>query len=188
MAIPTSAFFSAGASLIPSPVTATTSPRAFSSFTTRIFTVGVLRAITLILGSIFCSRRSLTSSTSLASSATQPSASRSSSLAMAVAVTILSPVRIFTPTPALRQAATASYTSLRSGSAMATKPSKTISLSIRRWASFAEKSSISANSLWAKAITRMACSSACTSTRHSSARRSGFKAHISSTHSGLPFT
>ena len=52
MAIPTSAYFIAGASLTPSPVTATTLPLAFNSFTIRSFNAGVLRAITDILSSI----------------------------------------------------------------------------------------------------------------------------------------
>ena len=50
MAMPTSAFFRAGASLMPSPVTATTLPCAFNSLTTRIFNMGVLRAMTRTLG------------------------------------------------------------------------------------------------------------------------------------------
>ena len=50
MAMPTSACLSAGASLIPSPVTATTFPSDFKAFTTRIFTDGVLLAITRMDG------------------------------------------------------------------------------------------------------------------------------------------
>ena len=44
MATPTSAFFSAGASLTPSPVMATTAPRRCQASTTRSFCAGVTRA------------------------------------------------------------------------------------------------------------------------------------------------
>ena len=130
IAIPTSAFLRAGASFMPSPVTATTLPNSLSNLTTRIFTVGVLRAITQISGSFSLSCASVISSISLASRAILPAVISPSSSAMATAVMILSPVRIFTPTPALWQDLTASETSARSGSEIATKPSKTIPLSI----------------------------------------------------------
>ena len=44
IAIPTSAFVRAGASFIPSPVTPTTSPFAWSALTTLIFVSGLLLA------------------------------------------------------------------------------------------------------------------------------------------------
>ena len=44
MAMPTSAFFSAGASLTPSPVMATTSPRCCQAATTRSLSAGDTRA------------------------------------------------------------------------------------------------------------------------------------------------
>ena len=50
IATPTSAFFIAGASLIPSPVTATTLPSSFRAFTTLSLTDGVLLAITVMVG------------------------------------------------------------------------------------------------------------------------------------------
>jgi hypothetical protein len=56
MATPMSACLSAGASLTPSPVTATTSPRAWSAATTRSFCAGVARA--KITGPATTSRRS----------------------------------------------------------------------------------------------------------------------------------
>ena len=53
IANPTSECIIAGASFIPSPVTATTSPISFNALTTRNFIIGVLLAITEILGKIF---------------------------------------------------------------------------------------------------------------------------------------
>ena len=69
IAMPTSALLIAGASLMPSPVTATTLPRAFSVLTTRIFIDGVLRAMTRIAGSRSASSPSERDSSSRASTA-----------------------------------------------------------------------------------------------------------------------
>ena len=123
MAMPTSAFLMAGASLMPSPVTATTLPWAFRAFTTRILITGVLRAITRMRPISRDSSSSLISSIWRASTAICRSSRMPSSLAMAVAVTMLSPVSILSSMPALRQRSTAPGTSSRRGSTMATKPS-----------------------------------------------------------------
>ena len=101
IATPTSAFFIAGASFIPSPVTATTFPILFIVLTTRIFIVGVLLAITDILSILFLSSSSFIASISLASKIKLFSFNIFSSLAIALAVTILSPVSIFILIPAL---------------------------------------------------------------------------------------
>ena len=150
MAMPTSAFLRAGASLMPSPVTATTSPAALRSLTTRIFTTGVERAMTAMPGS---SRESSASSMcwiSRASTARLPESSMPSSRAIAVAVTRLSPVSILSSTPARRHSCTASKTSGRSGSEMQTKPSKAMLCSADSCVAWAASS----KRLCAKASTR----------------------------------
>ena len=129
MAMPTSAFLRAGASLMPSPVTATTLPSDLSCLTTRIFKSGVLLAMTRTVGRTFANSSSDRLSRYEASTALPPSPKSSSSSAIAVAVTMLSPVSILTSMPAVLQARTASYTSARRGSAMPTNPSKDMPLS-----------------------------------------------------------
>ena len=89
---------SAGASLTPSPVTATTSPRAWSSSTIASLSAGVMRAWTW-------SRRGR------------------ARRAIARAVAGWSPVSILTPMPAARARAIASAAVARSGSWSATRPS-----------------------------------------------------------------
>ena len=130
IAMPTSAFFIAGASLMPSPVTATTLPSVFSILTTLVLMEGVLRAITRIAGIRSANSASESFSSSLVSAAQCPSSRSPSSPAMAAAVVRLSPVRILTSMPAPRQRSTASNTSARRGSAMAANPSNAMSLSI----------------------------------------------------------
>ena len=100
IATPTSAFFIAGASFMPSPVTATTLPWALSAFTTRIFITGVERAMTLIR--FICSANSSSGrfSMSFASTAMWSPSSMPSCEAIALAVIMLSPVSIFMSMPA----------------------------------------------------------------------------------------
>ena len=133
IARPTSAFFKAGASLAPSPVTATTSPISCKSLTMRYLSNGLARARTRRPGS----RRLSSSSSSWLNfglvRTTESGVSTGSSgrlirpvlYAMARAVSTLSPVIIFTSMPAAWQRARASLTSSRNGSWIATKPTKT---------------------------------------------------------------
>ena len=123
MATPTSASLMAGASLMPSPVTATDSPCALSVRTTRSLTEGVERAMTRTLLSASAKAVSSSFSSSAAVTARWPPSSMPSERAMAVAVIRLSPVSIITEMPAVRQASMAGGTSSRTGSAMAAKPS-----------------------------------------------------------------
>ena len=123
MATPTSARRSAGASLTPSPVIATTSPRSCSDFTSRSLCSGEVRANT----SWVCAISS--SSSSEAFSSSDPVIDRSSSPSpspssrpMASAVPMWSPVIILTRIPALRQSSMDSMASGRGGSTMPTMP------------------------------------------------------------------
>ena len=70
MATPMSAFFSAGASFTPSPVTATTSPSSLSRLTTRNFCSGATRAK---MTSPF---RAVSSSASVSASSSTPEMTR----------------------------------------------------------------------------------------------------------------
>ena len=130
IAIPTSAFESAGASFIPSPVTATTSPLFCRAETILILLSGLLLAtIEILCISCFNSSSSKVSiyeaSTTLILFFNRPNSSP-----IALAVFILSPVSIFTETPALFAVFTDSITSFLSGSLIPTKPLNTKLFSI----------------------------------------------------------
>ena len=155
IATPTSAFFMAGASFMPSPVTATTLPWALSAFTTRILITGVERAMTRIFFIISENSSSERSSTSLASTAMWSSSKMPSWVAIALAVIMLSPVSIFISMPAWRQRSTAANTSERRGSEMTTKPSNIMPLSTS--ARSLSKSYPRSKVRWASAITLPAC-------------------------------
>ncbi|KAG0549504.1 hypothetical protein BDA96_01G261800 [Sorghum bicolor] len=123
---PTSASLSAGASLVPSPVTATTWPFCFRRCTSTSLSMGRDRAMTRMRSTISsCSSGDMARN----SCPSITMASRSlfemipHSMAMARAVRTLSPVTIFTATPALVQASMAVLTSGRQGSLRPTKPS-----------------------------------------------------------------
>ena len=125
---PTLAKFSAGASFVPSPVTATTSPHCCNRRTSRCLSSG--RARDMIFSS--CTRPS--SSSSLIAANSVPvmwlrSVSRASFhrpiwRAISRAVAGVSPVTILTSIPAFRQRPTASGTSSRTGSEIAATPAK----------------------------------------------------------------
>mmetsp|Transcript_23162 Transcript_23162/g.59346 ORF Transcript_23162/g.59346 Transcript_23162/m.59346 type:complete len:387 (+) Transcript_23162:1106-2266(+) len=118
IASPTSASFRAGASLVPSPVTATTSPCRRSNDTRRCLSAGWLRARTCSWGSIGRSCSSLMPR-KVGPSMTMPSSwSRLHSRAMCCAVYRLSPVTILTAMPAALQTFTVSGTPARTGSLM----------------------------------------------------------------------
>ena len=122
---PTCAWFNAGASFVPSPVTATTAPFCCNSCTRRCLSVG--RARDIIFKSITRSNAS-----SSVNSANAAPVMRFFSVfsgfhrpiwrAISVAVPGVSPVTIFTPIPADWHLATAAGTSGRIGSLMATTP------------------------------------------------------------------
>ena len=122
---PTWAAFKAGASFVPSPVTATTCPTSCRSSTSRFLSMGLAREI------IFSSGIRIRSSSSDNAANSGPVmmlrspssfVHRPMRLPISRAVATVSPVTIFTDTPALRHWATASGTSERTGSAMATNP------------------------------------------------------------------
>ena len=121
---PTWAAFRAGASLVPSPVTATTSPRFCRASTSRRLSMGRARA--MIFRSV--TRSSSSSSERAANSGPvmmlrSPSASVHKPIWRPIsrAVPVVSPVTIFTCMPASRHSRTAGGTSARTGSLMATR-------------------------------------------------------------------
>ena len=103
---PTCAFFSARASLVPSPVTATTCPISWSRLTRRTLSVGRARESTFRVGS---TSRLSTSSVIEAKVSPVISCMGSSggmmpdSRAISLAVSATSPVTMMTRTPARRQ-------------------------------------------------------------------------------------
>jgi len=146
MARPTSAFLSAGASFVPSPVTATTAPVFWRACTRRSLSRGSARAIT----SRPCAAVTWSSGESVRNSfpvTTFPPARIPASCAMARAVSGLSPVTIRTRMPAPRLRATDSGMFSRSGSRMPTYPSQERPVSL---------SSVPVISRWANARVRMA--------------------------------
>ena len=128
IANPTSARFSAGESFTPSPVIPTTRFISWHSRTILDLSVGSARAITLILGIIF-----FTSSSDISFNCAEDNAlsesvfSSPASLAMATAVSSLSPVIITTCIPAFCTCSIASLASGLTSSRMPTKPIITIS-------------------------------------------------------------
>ncbi len=131
MATPISACLRAGASLTPSPVMATTLPRACKASTRRSFCSGETRANTSVR-----TAASINSS-SLSRANCSPVSTSACGLgimpiwwAMARAVRAWSPVIIFTRIPACWHLRTASAVSRRGGSIMPCKPKK-----VSPWAS-----------------------------------------------------
>mmetsp|Transcript_18500 Transcript_18500/g.32068 ORF Transcript_18500/g.32068 Transcript_18500/m.32068 type:complete len:227 (-) Transcript_18500:1769-2449(-) len=165
MANPTSANFKAGASLVPSPVTATMSPSSIRQATSTSLSVGLLRANTRSLGMRACSLSGFSAAIlrNSAPSITSPSSHSPFDLrsphfrAMATAVFLLSPVTMRTWMPALRQDATASGTSTLMGS--------WIPVIARRvkagYGSSAGKAPLSEDSAYATAMVRLPWSAIC---------------------------
>ena len=122
MATPMSACLSAAASLTASPVIATTSPDCCMSLARRSLSSGATRPNTCSRGS-----RSITSVSDRCCSSVPviTPGPRPSSSAIARAVTVWSPVIIRTSTPAPSAARTASLASVRSGSTIPTRATKT---------------------------------------------------------------
>ena len=124
---PTSAIFRAGPSFVPSPVTATVSPRCFNLPTRIRLSSGDERARTRRFGRIL----SISSSDSWRnfgpSMTIAPSVMIPQLVAMALAVVMLSPVTILTTTPECWHWATASTTPTRRGSWIPTTPTQIIS-------------------------------------------------------------
>ena len=121
IAMPMSAFLSAGASLTPSPVIATTWPWACSAVTTRSLCEGETRAKTVMSSSARSSSASSIASSS-APETTRPCCRSPISRAIASAVTGWSPVIITTRMPAVSQVRIAAVASGRGGSSMPTSP------------------------------------------------------------------
>jgi len=122
MARPTSDSFRAGASLVPSPVTATISPMPFSVRTRTSLSAGEERARTWRRGSRATSSASGRARKVGPSMDRPPSVKMPHSRAMCWAVWMLSPVTMRTVMPASWQVATAAGTSGRTGSLMPTMP------------------------------------------------------------------
>ena len=123
MATPMSAFFRAGASLTPSPVMATTSPRSCSAWMISSLCSGETREYTET-SPIRSARPATPNSSSSLPIRTPPVETMPAWAAMVRAVSGWSPVIMIGRIPAFRQRATASRASLRSGSIMATRPRK----------------------------------------------------------------
>mmetsp|Transcript_48750 Transcript_48750/g.115784 ORF Transcript_48750/g.115784 Transcript_48750/m.115784 type:complete len:271 (+) Transcript_48750:928-1740(+) len=150
MAKPTSAFLRAGASLVPSPVTATVwrSLQAWSPDTRWCLSSGVERPITsrsfqIPLNFSWSSFPfGATSSRNVFPSHTLPGFSSPSMMphffAIAAAVFMLSPVTMRTTMPAARHFLMASGTSLRTGSSMPTSPMRVRSFSASLTSSMGE--------------------------------------------------
>mmetsp|Transcript_9487 Transcript_9487/g.43179 ORF Transcript_9487/g.43179 Transcript_9487/m.43179 type:complete len:290 (+) Transcript_9487:778-1647(+) len=121
---PTSASLSAGASLVPSPVTDTTSPKDFCRLHRVSLSAGEERARTLILTATasFSDWLILRNTGPSRIKPSSPSSRMPASLAMASAVSLLSPVTMRTTTPAWRRRRTASAVSGRIGSLMPATP------------------------------------------------------------------
>ena len=123
-AMPISAYFKAGASFIPSPVTATASPESFQALVMRILCLGSTRA-KISTWDIFPK-----SSSSESLSISEPSIIFSfpvlnpNSAPIVTAVKRWSPVNIIIFIPAPRTSFTVSLTSSRIGSRIATSPRK----------------------------------------------------------------
>ena len=124
---PTCAAFKAGASFVPSPVTATTWLRLCKHSTNRFLSIGLARAIT------FKSNTRLRNSSSVKAASSGPvmiflsvswAVQSPTCRPISFAVPGVSPVTIFTLIPASKHSFTAAGTSLRTGSAMATMPRK----------------------------------------------------------------
>ena len=124
---PTCAAFNAGASFVPSPVTATTWFIACNVSTSRFLSIGRARAMILRSSTHACSSSSVSEANSRpVMTALSPSASdqRPTCRPISLAVPGVSPVTIFTSIPASIHSFTAAGTSLRTGSDMATIPRK----------------------------------------------------------------
>ena len=122
---PTCAALSAGASLVPSPVTATTSPLPCSSDTRRDLSCGRARDITFSRADTLAASSSLRAANSgpeIITEASSASVTMPTCRPISRAVPGVSPVTIFTLMPASIHSLMAAGTSLRTGSLMATMP------------------------------------------------------------------
>mmetsp|Transcript_58777 Transcript_58777/g.120245 ORF Transcript_58777/g.120245 Transcript_58777/m.120245 type:complete len:225 (+) Transcript_58777:1048-1722(+) len=125
---PTSASLSAGASLVPSPVTATTSPISLRRRTRINLSWGLHLAMTCrSLSTDFCSSGVILRKSG--PSTADPVVRMPHSFAILLAVSTLSPVTMRTMMPAFWQDSTAAGTSLRRGSLIPTIPMHVISTS-----------------------------------------------------------
>ena len=125
IATPMSADFSAGASLTPSPVIATTCRSAWSASTTRSLCSGATRAYTWVVRAASVrAAASARSSWAPVTTTASPSPPMPRSAAMRAAVTGWSPVIMTVRMPARRASAIAAAASARGGSRRATSPPK----------------------------------------------------------------
>ena len=122
MAMPTSAFLSAGASFTPSPVMAVICPLFCHALTILILFSGETLAYTEIFSTFSLSHSSSFLSSIRPVIAISPSRYIPASLAMATAVVLWSPVIMTVFMPALLASITAGIVSSLRGSAMATNP------------------------------------------------------------------
>ncbi len=129
MAIPMSLARSAGASLMPSPVIATTCPADLRALTMVSLSSGVTRAKTAVSGRSSQRRSAVKAASSRESRHSSPGPAMPSSWATAIAVPFWSPVTITVRMPAPRSAPMASFTPARGGSISPTIPTHTSSSS-----------------------------------------------------------
>jgi len=146
IAIPMSADFSAGASLTPSPVIATTWRSAWRASTIRSLCAGATRANTEVSRTAAANSSSVSPSNSVPVRAVAPVPTIPRSVAMRSAVAGWSPVIITVRIPARWASAIASATSSRGGSMIPTTPRCTRSRSALSSSSPASVSSSSARS------------------------------------------
>ena len=123
---PTWAALSAGASLVPSPVTATTSPHCCRASTRRFLSIGRARAIIFISSTLSRSSSWVSAANSgpvmILRSVSVRSSHSPVCLPISLAVPGVSPVTIFTFIPASSTSCTASGTSSLTGSDIAVMP------------------------------------------------------------------
>ena len=153
MPTPMSADLMLGASFTPSPVMAVMAPLRLHAETMRTLCSGCTRAYTPHLSISLSSSSSLSLFSSLPSMACEASSIMPSSLAIATAVSLWSPVIITGRMPAALHSSTAALTSGRTGSIMPTRPMKQSSCSRFEGSVF---SGILCHSLSAAANTRRA--------------------------------
>ncbi len=193
IATPTFARLSAGASLTPSPVIATTSPLACSACTRRSLCSGL--ALAKISTSVTTSVRRASSRCSISAPvSTRTSAARPSCWPIARAVAAWSPVIIFTRMPAARQLATACTASGRGGSVMPStasrvKPPASTSAKVSvRSPPVALRSATASRRMPAPAASSIACCQASTSSGDGSPSSWRLTEHNANTRSGAPLS
>src|SRR3990172_5247137 len=182
IAIPTSAAWSAGTSLTPSPATPPPSPASGSARTGASFCAGAARAITSTRRSVAPSPRATRASISSPAITAGASPPSPISRATARAVSGWSPVTMIVWIPASRQRPTACATPSRTGSSKASRPARR-----RPRASSSPPGHTPASSArQAQAITLWPLAASSPTSRSHAARSSSPSSHIARTTSVAP--